>query len=52
MLRDKFHPILRILAYNMRAQGARVVCLEIPDKYAFMDPALVALLKAKVTPLL
>jgi predicted protein tyrosine phosphatase len=25
----------------------RVVCLDIPDKYRFMDPALVKLLKAK-----
>jgi predicted protein tyrosine phosphatase len=27
---------------------ARVVCLEIPDEYEFMDPDLVRLLKAKV----
>lgn len=26
----------------------RIVCLDIPDEYAFMDPALVRLLKAKV----
>ena len=26
----------------------RVVCLDIPDEYAFMDPALVTLLKTKV----
>lgn len=32
--------------------GKRVVCLDIPDRYTFMDPALVKLLKAKVTPLL
>ena len=29
----------------------RVIVLEIPDNYAYMDPALVALLKMKVTPL-
>jgi predicted protein tyrosine phosphatase len=28
---------------------ARVVCLNIPDRYRFMDPALVRLLQAKVT---
>jgi predicted protein tyrosine phosphatase len=28
--------------------NARVVCLEIPDEYEFMDPDLVRLLKAKV----
>ena len=30
----------------------RVIVLDIPDNYACMDPALVALLKAKVTPFL
>lgn len=30
----------------------RVVCLDIPDKYEYMDPELVKLLKAKVTRLL
>ena len=28
---------------------ARVICLDIPDKYKFMDEGLVRLLKAKVT---
>ena len=30
--------------------GARVVCLNIPDNYEFMDPALIKLLRTKVTP--
>lgn len=29
---------------------ARVICLNIPDDYAFMDPPLVALLRARVAP--
>jgi len=29
--------------------GKRLVCLDIPDDYDFMDPALVRLLEAKVT---
>jgi predicted protein tyrosine phosphatase len=29
--------------------GKRIVCLDIADNYDFMDPALVQLLKAKVT---
>jgi predicted protein tyrosine phosphatase len=33
-------------------KGKRVVCLDIPDKYHYMDPALVELLKRKVLPLL
>ncbi|MGO4724644.1 MULTISPECIES: low molecular weight protein tyrosine phosphatase family protein [unclassified Inquilinus] len=31
---------------------ARVICLDIPDRFEVMDPELVRLLKAKVTPLL
>ena len=27
---------------------ARVICLDIPDDYAFMDPALIAILKTRV----
>jgi predicted protein tyrosine phosphatase len=29
--------------------GKRIICLDIPDEFEFMDPTLVALLKAKVT---
>ena len=38
------------LARKFRAHlnRKRVVCLDIPDEYEFMDPALVTLLKAKV----
>jgi predicted protein tyrosine phosphatase len=40
----------RKLAQKFRAHlgGKRVVCLDIPDRYAFMDPALVRLLRQKV----
>jgi len=31
-------------------KGKRIVCLDIPDDYAFMEPTLVALLKRKVVP--
>ncbi len=39
-LSQHFKPYLR---------GQRVVCLNIPDKYRFMDPGLIALLRVKVT---
>ena len=29
--------------------GKRIVCLDIPDEYDYMDPGLIALLKAKVS---
>ncbi|MDY6783195.1 MAG: low molecular weight protein tyrosine phosphatase family protein [Cyanobacteriota bacterium] len=33
-------------------KNKRVVCLDIPDKYKYMEPALVELLRIKVLPLL
>jgi predicted protein tyrosine phosphatase len=38
-LSQRFRPHLR---------KTRIVCLDIPDKYRFMDPALVSLLQARV----
>ncbi len=34
--------------YRAALKGKRVICLDIPDNYTFMDPALVTLLEAKV----
>jgi predicted protein tyrosine phosphatase len=31
-------------------KGKRIVCLDIPDNYAFMNPELVGLLEARVKP--
>lgn len=42
-LSKKFQPWLK---------GKRVICLDIPDEYEYMEPALVELLKKKVLPLL
>ena len=39
-LSKKFRPHL---------SGKRVICLDIPDEYDYMDPVLVQLLKEKVT---
>ena len=38
--------------FRPRLKGKRIVCLDIPDDYGFMDPALVTLLERKVGPLL
>jgi predicted protein tyrosine phosphatase len=38
--------------FRRHLKGKRLVCLGILDKYAFMDPALVRLLEAKVGPYL
>lgn len=42
-LTKKFQPWLK---------GKRVVCLNIPDEFDYMEPALVELLQKKVLPLL
>ena len=34
--------------YRVALKGARVICLDIPDDYDFMDPALVRLLETRV----
>lgn len=35
--------------FRDQINGKRVICLGIPDNYPYMDPALVRLLKSKVT---
>lgn len=35
--------------YKAELKHARLICLDIPDEYDFMDETLVAILKAKVT---
>jgi predicted protein tyrosine phosphatase len=34
--------------FRRHLNGKRIICLDIPDDYAFMDPALITLLRAKV----
>jgi predicted protein tyrosine phosphatase len=46
---EKAHRTKLQRAYRAALKDARVVCLDIPDEYEFMDPALVELLRAKVT---
>jgi len=46
------HRVKLTARWRAHLRRARVVCLDIPDDYKFMDPALVALLQARVPPLL
>ena len=41
-----------VKAFGSTLRDTRIVALGIPDDYAFMDPALVELLRQRVTPLL
>ena len=49
---EKQHKSKLSAQFKPQLQGKRVVCLNIPDNYKFMEPALVKLLESKVTPFL
>lgn len=36
--------------FKAHLKSARVICLNIPDEFEFMQPELIAMLKARVTP--
>lgn len=38
--------------FKRHLKAARVICLDIPDEYEFMDPELIRILERKVTPFL
>jgi predicted protein tyrosine phosphatase len=44
---EKTHRAKLSKEFRRRLNGKRVVCLDIPDDYEFMDPELVRLLEAK-----
>jgi predicted protein tyrosine phosphatase len=47
---EKSHRQKLATRFRKHLSKKRVICLDIPDKFAFMDPELVRLLKAKVLP--
>ena len=49
---DKVHRAKLSTRFKKHIGKRRVVCLDIPDNYDFMDPDLVEILKRKVTPFL
>ena len=49
---EKQHKSKLSAQFRPQLLGKKVVCLNIPDNYKFMEPALVKLLEAKVTPFL
>lgn len=40
------------MKFRKHLRDQRVICLDIPDDFGFMDPALISLLEKKVTPFL
>jgi predicted protein tyrosine phosphatase len=47
---EKRHRAKLAAGFGRHIAAARVICLDIPDKYAFMAPDLVRLLHAKASP--
>src|SRR4051794_497159 len=45
---EKAHRQKLVMRFQPSLKHARVICLDIPDKYPFMDPELVKILKSKV----
>lgn len=45
---EKIHRTKVQKRFRSSLNGKRMICLDIPDDYAFMDPALVALLHARL----
>jgi predicted protein tyrosine phosphatase len=45
---EKRHRAILQRRFRKNLGRARVVCLDIPDDYAFMNPALIAILKTRV----
>lgn len=46
---EKAHRTRLSKRFRAHLNGKRVICLDIPDDYDFMDPVLIQLLKQKVT---
>lgn len=49
---EKRHRTKLSQKFGRHLKGTRVICLDIPDIYTFMQPELVALLERKVSPFL
>jgi predicted protein tyrosine phosphatase len=49
---EKRHRALLSKRFGKVLSGKRVICLDIPDNYSFMQPELVTLLEKKVRPFL
>ena len=49
---ERQHKARLVQKFGARLKGKRVVCVDIPDRYDYMQPELVALLERKIGPLL
>lgn len=49
---EKAHKNRLTKKFGRLLKGKRVICLDIPDEYEYMQPDLISILKAKVSPYL
>ncbi|WP_063549407.1 low molecular weight protein tyrosine phosphatase family protein [Burkholderia territorii] len=49
---ERAHKTKLLARFGARLKHKKIVCLDIPDRYAYMQPELVALLERKAGPLL
>ncbi|WP_244105175.1 low molecular weight protein tyrosine phosphatase family protein [Burkholderia ambifaria] len=49
---ERAHKAKLTARFGARLKHKKIVCLDIPDRYAYMQPELIALLERKVGPLL
>jgi predicted protein tyrosine phosphatase len=49
---ERHHKTMLSARFRHHLGGKRIVCLDIPDNYPYMDPGLIALLKSRVVPFL
>jgi predicted protein tyrosine phosphatase len=49
---ERHHELELFARFRRHLGGKRVICLNIPDNFPYMDPALIALLKYRVGPYL
>lgn len=49
---ERHHKMELSVRFKRHLGGKRIICLDIPDNYPYMDPALIALLESRVGPLL
>lgn len=47
---ERVHQVRLKRRFASHLKGKKIVCLDIPDDYGYMQPELVALLEARVTP--
>lgn len=46
---ERVHRTKLATSFQAQLNGKRIICLNIPDKYSYMDPSLVAILRERVS---